>query len=157
MLKKALILSLFLNVLLSGCSSNSLYHKVLHVPDWILSPDIKDGMALSRCVTWSGDYANNKAAAAQLAKQATQTKLLTNVQGIYSDQLSDLDKQLVNETADRGRTIRVDFADLDNEEQLCTLWYVGDDKLKDLLITVASNHQVEKPDLEVQLAKLKSN
>lgn len=145
--------------ILSACSTNNLYQKVLNVPDWIMSPTVTDGVAASKCVPWAGDYTANKTSAGKLAKQQTIDVVTLRLRSLGAEWLKQIDFNTVEEHVSQGRVIRVDFADLDGTEQLCTMWYVNDIKLKQLLVAIAANNEtvLDESRLESLLQKIKSS
>lgn len=131
-------------LVLSGCSS-TLFHKVVNMPAWILTPDVEGGVAVSECVAWSGDFKSDKAQAADKSisslNQTLKNRFLQLEQFYQSGtQAQATDKpfghtlgQSFQQITNKVKVVRVDFADFDDAENLCTMVHLKQEDLEQLV------------------------
>ena len=158
MFKKIHLLSLPAIALLSACSSTDVVEKtapVSNIPSWILNPQVKDGIAVSECVLWSGNMSIDKQQAVANARTSLAQRIETRISALdvsYRDKVevasgvesgstfSSVSKQITQQTL-RGTTpLKVDIVNIAKKDNLCVLVAIGQQSTKDTfdkLVTTA--------------------
>jgi len=162
-------LAFLLVLMLSACSS-TLYHRVVNIPAWILAPDVEGGIAVSECVTWSGDFAKDKAAAAAKSKSRLNlilTDRFERLERYYQSKYSDLDvnrsfnnyiQPVLADNAEKAKVVRVDFAEMEESESLCTMVHMKQLDFEQVFsqVIVASSRKIDVQQRQELLARFTS-
>ncbi|WDE02482.1 LPP20 family lipoprotein [Thalassomonas actiniarum] len=129
-----------------------------HIPQWVFNPVIKDGIAASNCVKFSGNISiDQKKATANartfLAQQVqTWAEALDKTYDSRSDSndsttsnatFTSISRQLTSETLNGIRAVKFDIATINNVDYYCTLVALSPDAVE-----VLFKHIVDKSRLK---------
>lgn len=142
------LISLSAVAFLAGCSSQSVEQtSVGEIPTWILNPQVKDGIAVSECVTWSGSMSIDKQQAIANARASLAQRIETRVTVMdksYRDKVevegavqsgstfSSVTKQITDQTLNGTTALKTDIAKIAGKDNLCVLVAIGQESTKAL-------------------------
>lgn len=145
---KVNLISLSAVAFLAGCSSQSVEQtSVGEIPTWILNPQVKDGIAVSECVTWSGNMSIDKQQALANGRAALAQRIETRVSVMdksYRDKVevegavqsgstfSSVTKQVTQQTLNGTTALKTDIAKIAGKDNLCVLVAIGQESTKAL-------------------------
>lgn len=149
MFKKTHLLNLPVVVLLAACSSSNTTQdtSVGEIPSWVLTPQVEDGIAVTECVTWSGNMSIDKQQAIANARSSLAQRIQTRVSTMdksYRDKIeatsglesgatfSSVSKQITEQTLIGTTPLKVDIVKIANKDNLCVLVALGQQSTKDI-------------------------
>lgn len=158
MFNKLNLLSLPAIFLLGACSSSepSQETAVGEIPSWILNPQIEDGIAVSECVSWSGNMSIDKQQAMANARTSLAQRINTQVSAmdkVYQDKVevasggesgstfSSVSKQVTEQTLVGTSPLKVDILKIEEKDNLCVLVGIGQQATKDIFESLVETAQ----------------
>ncbi len=173
MTKSVLITSICL--LLSACASQDKINKgeLAEIPDWILSPQIKEGIAESACVTWSGNLSIDKDEASHIARDRLARQIdvraagmskafankTTTTEGMNTGtNFENVSRQIFDKTLKGSRPTKAGLFTIDNKKNFCVLVEITPEKTKALYngIVSASGRQLSADDDRILFQQFKA-
>lgn len=161
--------------LLTACANQDTINKgaLADIPNWILLPQIENGIAESACVMWSGDMAIDKDEAShvardRLAKQidiraagmtkAFADKTTTNAGLNTGSTFESVSRQIFDQTLKGSKPTKAGLFTIDTKKQLCVMVEVTPEKTKKLYngIVAASGKQLSAEDDRVLFQQFKA-
>ncbi len=177
---KYLSIAILSALLINGCattgsSENTNYAKgeLESIPNWILSPSVKNGVAESACVPWSGNITIDRDEAShiardRLAKQidiraAGMTKAFANKtttsKGLNTGtNFESVSRQIFDKTLSGSRPTKAGLFTIDKKKQFCVMVEINPVKTKELYkgIVKASGAQLSADDDAILLEQFKA-
>lgn len=129
------------------------------IPQWIFNPVVKDGIAASNCVKFSGNFSIDQKKAIANARVSLAQQIQTRVEALdktydsrsdsngsstSSSTFTSVSKQLTSETLNGSRAIKFDIATINNINHYCTLVALTPDAVKMLF-----KHVIDKTRLKI--------
>ncbi|MBQ4857750.1 hypothetical protein [Pseudoalteromonas sp. MMG007] len=159
---KAYILSITVcSVLISGCSStpkSNASDMGIKIPSWVLNPTAESGLIASSCVVASNSFAMDKAEATMHARTELVNQLdsrIASLQEQYSEKTTNPDEsvsqsKLLNTTTQfteqalrSSKVIKVDYAQMGEQKNLCALVTVTEEAAQSLFKQVIKKAPVK--------------
>ena len=140
------VISLFM----TGCNSTPETNAAelgMNIPQWVLNPTSENGLAAASCVTASNSFSMDKSQAATQARAELASQIETRVSSLqeeYSTKISSMGEtnteskisltsaQLTDQFLRGSKVVKVDYAQMDNVKNLCTLVTLSEAKSKAL-------------------------
>jgi len=152
MLKSNLIAAslITISLVMTGCNStpkNNASEMGMNIPQWVLNPTVDKGLAASSCVTASNSFSMDKSQAATQARTELANQIETRVSSLqeeYSSKISSMGNtnteskisittaQLTDQYLRGSKVVEVDYAQMNNVKNLCTLVTLSEKKSKEL-------------------------
>jgi hypothetical protein len=123
--------------ILSACTSSPTPEKLNeNIPDWVLNPVVKDGIAAAECVSSSGNMSIDKAQALALARLSIAQQISTRVKALdktYQERVdangeiatggtfSSVSKQVTDQALVGATPMKTSYANFNGKNQLCVL------------------------------------
>lgn len=143
------ILTLSSLVFLAACSSTAPLNttSVGAIPNWILNPQVNDGIAVSECVIFSGNMSIDKQQALTNARTSLAQRIETRVSAMdksYRDKVevasgvesgstfSSISKQVTQQTLVGTTPIKTDIVKIAGKDNLCILVAIGQQSTKQI-------------------------
>lgn len=162
-------------LLMSACANQDTINKgeLADVPDWILSPQIEDGIAESACVAWSGSLSIDKDEASHIARDRLARQIDVRAAGMtkaFADKTTtsagmntgttfeSVSRQIFDQTLTGSKPTKVGLFTIDNKKQFCVMVEITPEKTKALYngIVVASGEQLSAEDDRVLFQQFKA-
>jgi hypothetical protein len=159
---KIKILTLSLLTMLSACSSSpektSKANLLSDLPDWILSPNIDNGIADVACVESSGAFSIDRSEAIhygseQLAAQLNrkvaslgkgfQSKTKTNKGINVGSNFTQTGQQLIEQELTGVKAHKIGIFEIDNKKQLCVLVGISPEQTKSIYQNLKQNSNAD--------------
>lgn len=137
-LRRTLLTSMAV-VIISGCNSTSekdTSSAISNLPNWVLNPEVSDGIAATDCVKFSGNLSVDKKLATASSRLALAQQIETRVEGLeknYSSRVdsneertvgtnfSSVSKQLTKQKLQGSRVIKSDIINIAGKDHFCVL------------------------------------
>ncbi|ABM61089.1 hypothetical protein [Halorhodospira halophila] len=140
----------------------------LDVPDWVMSPQVEDGLATSACVPSTGRFNTDQSRADMDARQQLAAGLSAQMQSLSEDYQSTIDgddgavqqggmfeevsRQVVEEQVRGSFRVTADYVDLpdgDGEDvtHFCSMMALGQDSVNQIVDQVAERVEPEEEDV----------
>jgi hypothetical protein len=134
-----IILTALIATVISACGATKKTEIVSppsNIPSWVINPVIKDGIAATDCVTFSGNMSVDKKMATANSRLALAQQIDTKVEGLdktYSNRadvnddttvgnnFSSVSKQLTKQELKGSRVIKSDLVKISGKDYLCVL------------------------------------
>ena len=149
--------SIFL-LILSACSTSPEMEgtketSIGEIPSWVLSPTVTDGIAVSECVSFTGNFSIDKQHALTTARVSLAQSIDARVQAMdktYRDKVenseatqvgstfSSVTKQLTNQTLNGSTLIRTDIVKIADKDNLCVLVAMGQENTREIFEQLVS-------------------
>ena len=135
---------------MTGCNSTPETNAAelgMNIPQWVLNPTSENGLAAASCVTASNSFSMDKSQAATQARAELASQIETRVSSLqeeYSTKISSMGEtnteskisitsaQLTDQFLRGSKVVKVDYAQMDNVKNLCTLVTLSEAKSKAL-------------------------
>lgn len=172
---KKVITSIITTVLLTACANQNTINKgeLADIPDWILLPHIKNGIAESACVKWSGDMAIDKDEASHIARDRLAKQIDIRAAGMtkaFADKTTtsagvntgttfeNVSRQIFDQTLKGSKPTKAGLFTIDTKKQLCVMVEVNPETTKKLYnsIVAASGKQLSAEDNKVLFQQFKA-
>ena len=172
---KKLAITLLTAALMTGCASQDRKNKgeLASTPDWILSPQIENGIAESACVIWSGNIAIDKDEASHIARDRLAKQIELRSAGMtkaFSDKTTtsnglntgttfeSVSRQIYDQTLKGTKPTKAGIFIIDAKKNFCVMVEVDPDKTKKLYknIVAASGAQLNADDDAVLFQQFKA-
>ena len=139
-----------MSLFITGCNSTPETNAAelgMNIPQWVLSPTSDKGLAAASCVTASNSFSMDKSQAATQARAELASQIETRVSSLqeeYSTKISSMGEtnteskisitsaQLTDQFLRGSKVVKVDYAQIDNVKNLCTLVTLSEAKSKAL-------------------------
>lgn len=162
--------------LMAGCASTdkkAAQGELPQLPDWVTKPVIEDGIAVTECVRSSGDMSLDKAEAvanarAAMAKQISvkveamdktyQRKVKTEKGDSVGGSFESVSKQVTQQYLQGSRPTKMDFVNIGNQRNLCTMVTLAPEATQDLFdaIVKQSDRKLSPRDKRVLYEEFKA-
>jgi len=137
-LRRTLLTSMAV-VIISGCNSTpekDTSSAISNLPNWVLNPEVSDGIAATDCVKFSGNLSVDKKLATASSRLALAQQIETRVEGLeknYSSRVdsneektvgtnfSSVSKQLTKQKLQGSRVIKSDIINIAGKDHFCVL------------------------------------
>ena len=151
------LICLFFITFLVGCSSQSVETTSIgEIPTWILNPQTKDGIAVSACVSFSGNMSIDRQHALANARGSLAQRIETRVSVMdktYRNKISNphektaqsdmtfssVNKQVTHQTLNGTTVLKTDIVKIAGKDNLCVLVAIGQNTTKNIF-----NQLIEK-------------
>ncbi|MGX5174004.1 hypothetical protein ACUR5C_08285 [Aliikangiella sp. IMCC44653] len=172
---KKLVTSLIATLLLSACAGQDKINKgeLADVPDWILSPQIEDGIAESACVAWSGNMSIDKDEASHIARDRLAKQIDIRAAGMtkaFADKTTtsagmntgttfeSVSRQIFDQTLKGSKPTKAGLFTIDMKKNFCVMIEVSPEQTKALYngIVSASGKQLNAEDDRVLFQQFKA-
>lgn len=159
---KASILSITVfSVLISGCNSapkNNASEMGMKIPSWVLNPTTESGLIASSCVVASNSFAMDKTEATTQARAELANQLDTRIASLqeqYSEKITNPDEtvskskflstttQFTEQALRSSKVIKVDYAQMADQKNLCALVTVTEEGAQSLFKQVMKKAPVK--------------
>lgn len=137
------------------------------IPEWILNPILKDGLAAVDCVKFSGNWSSASKLSSANARIALAQQIEIKVEGLdqtydsrnenednisVSSQFSSVSKQATKQVLSGSRIVKTDVITISGKEYFCALATLDPNKTKQAfeLIVKATDKKIE-PEMESEL------
>ncbi|HDY92395.1 MAG TPA: hypothetical protein ENH67_08500 [Pseudoalteromonas sp.] len=159
---KASILSITVcSVLISGCNStpkNNASEMGMKIPSWVLNPTTESGLIASSCVVASNSFAMDKTEATTQARAELANQLDTRIASLqeqYSEKITNPDEtvskskflstttQFTEQALRTSKVIKVDYAQMADQKNLCALVTVTEEGAQSLFKQVMKKAPVK--------------
>ena len=151
-----LIFVAVLTTILGGCSSTKVEENKLtnNIPSWVLNPAVKDGIAASSCVKYSGNLSIDQKIATANGRLSLAQQIETRVEGLdktfdnRTDSNSDVttgstfssvSKQLTKQTLTGSRAIKSDILEIAGKQHFCVLTTLSPTVTKELFNAIVKS------------------
>ncbi len=160
---------------LFACSSSEPLEEtsVGDIPEWILNPNIEDGIAVSDCVLFSGNMSIDRKQAIAQARVLLAAEIETRVKGLdetYQDKVqvnnestsgstfASVSQQITEQTLVGAKAIKTDIVDISGKDNLCVLVGMQSGETRDLYekLVKASNKNLSPQDDDVLYQEFKA-
>lgn len=160
---------------LAGCSSSEQIQdtSVGQIPQWILSPTIENGIAVSDCVLFSGNMSIDRKQAIANARVLMAGEIESKVEGLdetYQDKIqvngestsgssfSSVSKQVTEKTLVGSRTKRTDIVNIAGKDNLCVLMGIEEGETRELFerLVKSSNRNLSPSQEDVLYQQFKA-
>ncbi|MDB4838009.1 hypothetical protein OAH87_06030 [Marinomonas sp.] len=173
-MNKLLLLSL-ISAGIVGCSSNDVQETSIgDIPEWVMAPNIENGIAVSDCSIYSGNLSIDRKQAIANARVLLAAEIEAKVESLdetYTDKsqigdssasgtsFSSVSKQYVNQTLTGSRTLKTDIIDIDGRNNVCVMVGIEEGKTKELFdaIVKASDRQLSAKSEDVLYQQFKAD
>lgn len=148
MLSTMKVLGLSAIVLLAGCSSSTETDTSIGtIPNWVLDPQVEDGIAVSECVLFSGNMSIDRQQALANSRASLAQRIETRVSAMdktYRDKVevssgiesgstfSSVSKQVTQQTLVGTSLMKTDVVEIAGKDNLCVLVAIGQQSTKDI-------------------------
>lgn len=152
-----LILSATLVTLVSACSTSPTPETLNeNIPEWVLNPKLKDGIAAAECVPSSGNMSIDKAQAIALARLSIAQQISTRVKALdktYQERVdtsgeiatgstfSSVSKQVTDQALVGATPLKTSYANFNGKNQLCVLAGLNPKQTKNLFSDLVKESQ----------------
>ncbi|MCJ8320286.1 MAG: hypothetical protein MJK12_11680 [Colwellia sp.] len=137
-------------IALVGCNSTPKTNASamgMNIPSWVTNPTVESGLVASSCVIASNSFSMDKSEAATQARTELASQIETRVSSLqeeYSSKISSMGKavsqstfsittaQLTDQYLRGSKIAKVDYAQLQNIRNLCTMVTLSEEKSKEL-------------------------
>lgn len=142
------MLSLSVFVFVGGCSSSTETDTSIgSIPNWILNPQVEDGIAVSECVLFSGNMSIDRQQALANGRASLAQRIESRISAldkIYRDKIevssgvesgttfSSVSKQVTQQTLVGTSLIKTDIVEIAGKDNLCVLVAVGQESTKEM-------------------------
>ena len=145
------------SLILQGCATDEKQVKVKqagNIPEWVLNPVIKDGLAAAECVAWSGNFTVDREQATAFAR-ANLTKQISLKSAAMDEtyarrvdastgrntgtSFESTSKQIAEQELRLTRAVKVAPATINDEKQLCVLVTLEPEHTKQLFKKIVSS------------------
>lgn len=143
------------------------------LPEWVAMPGVKDGIAATSCVGWSGQFDVDRRQALANARQALAQQIQVRVESmdetyarrttggdedVTSSVFESVSRQVTDQNLQGAIPQRVEPVTIADEKQLCAMIAMQPDKTRALFeqIVAASNAEVTARDKEVLYEEFKA-
>lgn len=139
-------LSLSAVVFLAACAGTPEKEtSVGSIPDWILNPQVEDGIAVSECVLFSGNMSIDRQQAVANARTSLAQRIETRVSAMdksYREKVevasgvesgstfSSVSKQVTQQTLTGTNPMKTDIVKIADKDNLCVLVLIGQESTK---------------------------
>jgi len=174
MKKQNLLVVAALTTMLAACGStakkeNKVVEKTnqftKNIPAWVLNPVVKESIAATDCVKFSGNLSIDQKMATANARLALAQQIETRIEGLdktytsrtdsndemtVGSSFSSVSKQLTKQTLSGARTIKSDIVEIAGKQHYCVLTTLSPSNTKDLFDAILKgsersvNNQDEK-------------
>ena len=140
------VLRLTALLFLAGCSGTPQQETSIgSIPDWVLHPQIEDGIAVSECVLFSGSMSIDKHQAIANARAALAQRIESSISAMdktYRDKVavqagmesgttfSSVAKQVTQQTLVGTTLMKADVLEIAGQDNLCVLVAIGQESTK---------------------------
>tara|TARA_R110001583_G_scaffold194641_1_gene366071 strand:- start:3291 stop:3854 length:564 start_codon:yes stop_codon:yes gene_type:complete len=170
---RLLLVSLF-SAGIVGCSSNGVQETSIgDIPEWVMSPKVENGIAVSDCTIFSGNFSIDRKQAIANGRTLLAAEIESKVESLdetYTDKsqidnestsgtsFSSVSKQYVNQTLTGSRTLKTDIIKIDGRDNLCVMVGIEEGKTKELFdaIVKASNRKLSANSEDVLYQQFKA-
>ena len=161
--------------LLSACANQNEINKgeLASVPDWILAPQVEDGIAESACVPWSSNMSIDKDEASHIARDRLAKQVDVRAAGMtkaFADKTTtsaglntgttfvSVSRQIFDQTLHGSTITKAGLFTIDNKKQFCVLLAVSAKKTKALYqgIVSATGKQLSAADNTILFQQFKA-
>lgn len=172
-MKRLLFVSM-VSVGIVGCSTSGIQETSIgDIPEWVMSPNIENGVAVSDCVIFSGNMSIDRKQAIANGRTLLAAEIESRVESLdetYTDKnqinnestsgtsFSSVSRQYVNQTLSGSRTLKTDIIDIDGKNNLCVMVGIEEGKTKELFDTIvkASNRKITPDNEDVLYQQFKA-
>ncbi|MGR0278166.1 hypothetical protein ACUM5Y_03845 [Marinomonas dokdonensis] len=162
------------SLFLFACSSNDVQETSIgDIPEWVMSPSIENGIAVSDCTIYSGNLSIDRKQAIANARVLLAAEIESKVESLdetYTDKnqidnestsgtsFSSVSRQYVNQTLNGSRTLKTDIIDIDGQNNLCVMVGIEEGRTKELFdaIVKASDRKLSADDEAVLYQQFKA-
>ena len=148
-------------VLFSGCNSTPPTNAAemgMKIPAWVTNPTSESGLIASSCVVASNSFGMDKSQAAMQARAELAAQLDTRIASLqeqYAEKLSSVGEtttktkflttttQLTEQVLQGAKIVKVDYAQLGEQKNLCALVTISEDNAKSLFKKVMEKAPVK--------------
>ncbi len=148
-----------LSVFLLGCTpSLDIKDTNIPLPEWVVMPNIDDGLADSACVPFSGHFTIDRDQATAEARNSLVRQIelkaanMVKTYGHKTDTVSGSNiganfetsaRQIAEATLQGSKAIKTDVFDIDGKKNLCVLVTLEPAKTKEIFTGIINNHGAE--------------
>jgi len=138
-----------------------------NMPDWVINPDVKQGVASSVCVPSTGNLTTDRAKATAMGRAELAQQIDIRVKALdktYQEKVSiaegdamgatfsSVSKQLTNQAVSGARVIKSSYAEFDGKRQLCVLSAIEAGETQKLFSSLVSSTGTKlQPELQQSL------
>ncbi|WP_440876298.1 LPP20 family lipoprotein [Thalassotalea sp. PLHSN55] len=148
-------------LVIGGCSSteNTNASKMgMNIPSWVTNPTVQSGLVASSCVPASNSFSMDKTQASTQARTELATQINTRIASLqeeYASKVTTLDEtqanstfnvttaQLTDQALQGSKIVKVDYAQLGNQKNLCTMVTISEENTKALFTKVMKQAPVK--------------
>lgn len=172
---KTIALTAALSTTLIGCANQQ--EKItsnIGLPNWVVAPNIDNGLAESACVPYSGHFSIDRAQATALARNALTEQIEVRAASLTKTHLSKTDtvggssigadfessaRQIAEATLKGTKADKADIFTIDEKKQFCVLVTLAERETDDVAqqIITASGAKLSSEDKEVLAEQFKAN
>lgn len=167
--------ALLTTLLLSACANQNEINKgeLADIPNWILAPQIENGIAESACVLWSGNLSIDKDEASHIARDRLAKQIDVRAAGMtkaFADKTTtsaglntgttfeSVSRQIFDQTLKGSKPSKAGLFTLDNKKNFCVMVEISPEKTNILYkgIIAASGKQLSADDDKVLFQQFKA-
>jgi hypothetical protein len=164
-----------ISLLLSACSNTDKMNKgeLADVPDWILAPQIENGIAESACVPWSGSISIDKDEASHIARDRLAKQIDVRAAGMtkaFADKATtsaglntgttfeSVSRQIFDQVLKGSKPSKAGLFTIDEKKNFCVMVEITPEKTKELYngIVASSGKQLSAEDNSVLFQQFKA-
>jgi hypothetical protein len=172
---KPIVATLLVIASLTGCSNTDEENKgdLANVPDWIMMPQVEDGIAESACVPWSGNMSIDKDEATHIARSRLAKQIGLRAAGMskaFADKTTvdagvssgthfeNNSRQVFEQTLVGSKPAKAGLFTIDKNKQFCVLVEITPEKTKQLYdgLVSASGKQLNAQDDRILFQQFKA-